>query len=333
MIDGDAGRRLGTDEEADAGEDLGLATESFVRASDRQKEARPRSEGDGAEQRNAIGLRRVAHVRRAPLQCEAGTRRQKRHEYARVMKRPVGLPPQGEIRVVASERANKPTETEAAGQIAISELSGLSFGAAIVAERRGEIDVAEPRPPAHRRTAGDQISRGFESSPRRQRIGDAETVECQQRGIAVVEAGRSESLAEKSGRVHVLSNPLRQHLGRVVVRLPGNLLPAEDIADHDLGVARAGRCRNVRQFERPGRNFLLGDQSAVDVDLDARRGQRRPAEVQRRIADEIGIEIEIAGHRDAAHQHGSAEEIGRRVGVTDRPASQALALIDRVVAQ
>jgi len=108
---------------------------------------------------------------------------------------------------------------------------------------------------------------------------------------------------------------------------------AEHVADHDLRVSRARRHGNVAQLERPGLDFLLGDERAVDIHLDARRRQRRSAKVQRRITDEVRIEIEIASDGHSADQRRRAEKIGRGAGIAHGPSPKALALIDGVAAQ
>ena len=77
----------------------------------------------------------------------------------------------------------------------------------------------------------------------------------------------------------------------------------------------------------------MRDQRAVDVDLDARRSQRGAAEVQRRIAHEVWIEIEVSLHGHAADERRSAEEIGDHARIARGPSAQSLTFVDAVAAQ
>src|SRR5437899_7388715 len=85
-----------------------------------------------------------------------------------------------------------------------------------------------------------------------------------QRRIAVIEAFRSEALADEACRINELAQAPLEDSGRVVVRLIRDLLAAEDIAHNDLRVAGARSDGNVAQLERPGRHFLLRDERSEE---------------------------------------------------------------------
>src|ERR1700694_2003934 len=145
MIHGNVRSGLSAEEEAEPSEDFRLAPEALVRAAHRQKDAGPTTEWKSAQQRNAVGLRRVAHVGRAPLHGQIRACSEKCHEYAGIVKRTIGLPPHRQVRVVVRERANDCAYAETTGQVLIAELSCFAGAPPIVAERRGKVDVTESR--------------------------------------------------------------------------------------------------------------------------------------------------------------------------------------------
>ena len=81
------------------------------------------------------------------------------------------------------------------------------------------------------------------------------------------------------------------------------------------------------QLERAGRQLLLTQQDAVDVDVRRGGGEQGAGKPHRGVAEEVGVEAEIPRHADAAEEGAAAQEAGADEGIADDPAPQAVALV------
>ena len=259
---------------------------------------------------------------------------------AKLQQRSIGGGGSGQVGVARRHAPHRGAHGETAREDGVGQRSRGAGRRSVRAGGSIQVELSHGKRQRERRTAARQergpiaaLESGLEAVPEGDLVADAEAMPRQQLGRTVVKRFLSESDPAESEVVAILADAVGENARRRVVRR-GEFLRAPEGVAHDIAdLSDPTAHRQVAHLERTGRDLLLPQEDAIHVHVERRGSEDGAGQLRQRLADEIGIQRELAGDADATELGSAAELRGEADGVADLHPAHLARIVDQEVGE